>query len=365
MNSITLFKAIVGSQAYGTNMPDSDIDTKGVYLQDPMEILGIDYKEQINVDKDNCLYEVRRFLQLLSTGNPTMLELLFIPEDCILEKHPLWDIILQHRNAFLTKQCYNSFAGYAYQQIEKAKGLNKKMNWEADRVQRKRPIDFLKVIDGCKTYPLTKWLKRKGMHEDCCGLSKVNDSENIYALWYDHIKDISKDVDLTNPRYKDWKDFGYKGVCDDVNLLLSEIPEWQMPMCQCILYFNRNGWSEHCKDYNSYQTWLRERNERRYVDVRGHGQKIDGKNMMHCVRLLQTAQDIIEKHTINVRVENPEYYLSIRQGKVPLESLIETSKQKIEKLKESFKTSDLPDSVNTELVRHILYELRKESLKLF
>lgn len=85
-----------------------------------------------------------------------MLELLYIPEDCILEKHPLWDIVSKHRSAFLTKQCYFSFARYAYQQVEKARGLNKKMNWEADKVTRKRPIDFLKVIDGCKTYPLAQ-----------------------------------------------------------------------------------------------------------------------------------------------------------------------------------------------------------------
>lgn len=91
MNKIILLNAIVGSQAYGTNTPDSDIDTKGVYLQDPMEVLGMEYKEQINLDKDACLYEVRRFLQLLCNGNPTMLELLYIPEDCILEKHPLFE----------------------------------------------------------------------------------------------------------------------------------------------------------------------------------------------------------------------------------------------------------------------------------
>lgn len=45
MDKIILLNAIVGSQAYGTNTPDSDIDMKGVYLQNPMEILGMDYKE--------------------------------------------------------------------------------------------------------------------------------------------------------------------------------------------------------------------------------------------------------------------------------------------------------------------------------
>lgn len=66
------------------------------------------------------------------------------------------------------------------------------------------------------------------------------------------------------PAYMKLEDFGYKGVCNDVELLLSEIPEWQIPMCRCNLYYNRNGWGEHCKDYNSYQTWLKERNTQRY-----------------------------------------------------------------------------------------------------
>ena len=365
MNKIILLNAIVGSQAYGTNTPDSDIDTKGVYLQDPMEVLGMEYKEQINLDKDACLYEVRRFLQLLCSGNPTMLELLYIPEDCILEKHPLWDIISKHRSAFLTKQCYFSFAGYAYQQVEKAKRLNKKMNWEADKVKRKSPIDFLKVIDNCKTYPLVEWLKRNQMHEDCCGLAKVNDSENLYALWYDDIKEMSKTKDLSNPRYKDWKDFGYKGVCNDVELLLSEIPEWQIPMCRCNLYYNRNGWGEHCKDYNSYQTWLKERNTQRYVDIQNHGQKIDGKNMLHCIRLLQCTNDILDLKTINVRVKNPEYLLSIRHGKVSLEELLESARNQIKGLKQKFEDSDLPHSVDPDLVKSILNEIRKESLNLF
>lgn len=86
---------------------------------------------------------------------------------------------------------------------------------------------------------------------------------------------------------------------------------------------------------------------------------------MHCVRLLTTAEDILENHTINVRVKDPEYFLSIRQGKVSLEELIETSREKIEKLKEKFKESDLPDMVDKDLVRNVLTDIRKESLKLF
>lgn len=36
----TIFKAIVGSQAYGTNIPTSDTDYKGVYMQSEDDLLG-------------------------------------------------------------------------------------------------------------------------------------------------------------------------------------------------------------------------------------------------------------------------------------------------------------------------------------
>jgi len=78
-----------GSQAYGTAIPTSDIDYAGVYIQHIDNILGYGYKEQINDDKnDTVFYEIKRFLDLVATNNPTILELLNTPEDCILYKHP-------------------------------------------------------------------------------------------------------------------------------------------------------------------------------------------------------------------------------------------------------------------------------------
>ena len=88
-----------------------------------------------------------------------MLSILFSPEDCIVYKHPIFDIILKHRDKFITKQCKNSFTGYSVAQIKKAQGLNKKQNWEKDKVTRKDILDFCFVIDGEKSVPLNIWFK--------------------------------------------------------------------------------------------------------------------------------------------------------------------------------------------------------------
>ena len=102
-----------------------------------------------------------------------------------------------------------------------------------------------------------------------------------------------------------------------------------------------------------------------HKDIQNHGQKIDGKNMLHCIRLLQCANDILDLKTINVRVKNPEYLLSIRHGKVSLEELLESARNQIKGLKQKFEDSDLPHSVDPDLVKSILNEIRKESLNLF
>ena len=363
---ITLLKAIVGSHAYGTNTPESDIDTKGIYLQNPLEVMSFDYKEIIEIDKDNCLYEVKRYLELLQSSNPTMLELLFIPESCILEKHPLFDLILKHKQSFITKGCYNSFIGYAKQQIYKAKGLDKKMNWEQSKVtKRKRPIDFMKVIDKEKSYPLIKYLSNNNFSEECCGLVKVNDTEQLYCLYYDDIADIMKTCDMSNPRYKDYVSHGYKGICNEDQIYLSEVPSYQIQNGLINIQYNLNGFQEHCKDYNSYQTWLKERNTARYVDVKNHGQMIDGKNMLHCYRLLEMAKEIVETGQFNVQRPNAKELLKIRRGEVSLKELLDKTDSIIEEINILFNKSTLPDKIDKELVNNILKEIRQESLKLF
>ena len=157
-----LLLVIRGSHAYGTNVETSDTDYAGVFIQSIDDILGNGYKEQINDDKnDIVIYEIKRFLNLLASNNPTVLELLNTPEDCVVYKHPAFDEVLQNREKFITKICSKSFGGYGKMQIQKAKGQNKKQNWEKDKVTRKDVLDFVYVIEGPKSIPWKNGTKMK------------------------------------------------------------------------------------------------------------------------------------------------------------------------------------------------------------
>ena len=371
-----LLLVIRGSHAYGTNEETSDTDYSGVFIQKIEDIIGFNYVEQINDDKnDTVIYEIQRFLQLLSSNNPTVLELLNTPEDCILYKHPIFDEILNNRDIFITKICAKSFGGYGKMQIQKAKGQNKKQNWEKDKVTRKDVLDFVYVIDGPKSIPWKKWNEEGGYEEKFCGVVNVPNAKDVYAVYFDKSSfscfsdSLSSKIRQRMRKYvieNNLPFLSYKGlvktgeganVAESNALRLSSIPKGETPICNIV--YNKDGYSEHCKDFKSYEDWLANKNEARWVDVKSHGQKIDGKNMMHSKRLMSMAREIAEGKGINVRRDDAEYLISIRRGEIDLETLIAEVEKEIVEIDELFTNSNLPDSVDKNFVNNLLIKIRK------
>ena len=377
--AIPLLIVIRGSHAYGTNVETSDTDYSGIFVQSEDDILGNKYLEQINDDKnDTVIYEVRRFLELVSKNNPTVLELLNTPEDCILYKDPVFDMILENKDKFITKICANSFGGYAKMQIQKAKGQNKKQNWEKDKVTRKDVLDFVYVVEGEKSIPWKEWNKDDNEFEEkFCGIVNIPNARDLYAVYYDSVarnmfsENVSEQTretlkkhmkDIGNPM-----GFGYKGLVksnegvsssESNALRLSSIPKGETSICNII--YNKDAYTQHCNDYKSYQTWLNERNEARWVDVKSHGQKIDGKNMMHCKRLIQMSREIAEGKGIIVRRENAKELISIRKGEIDLQTLIDSVELEIVKIDKLFNESNLPDSVDNNFIHELIVKIRKK-----
>jgi len=347
LNAKPVFTAIRGSHAYGTSLPTSDVDYSGIFIQPIDDILSTRYIPQISDEKnDITFYEIRRFLELLAVNNPTVLELLYTPEDCIIYKHKSFDYLLNQKSKFITKICSKSFAGYASTQIKKAKGQDKKQNWESGRVERKTPFDFCYLLKNEKSIPLNLFLSENQMDQSLCGLSKIPHSKDIYSLFYD----------------SDNK-FGYRGICfeNSNDIRLSSIPI-DRPDSSFIGYisYNKDSYTQHCIDYKSYQTWIEKRNLQRWVDVKSHGQKIDGKNMMHCRRLLEMAKEIAEGKGILVKRENAEYLIGIRKGNIDLQTLIDKAESDIKAIEELFSKSNLPDEVDPNLIDTILLYIRKQ-----
>ncbi|MDJ1501015.1 DNA polymerase beta superfamily protein [Xanthocytophaga agilis] len=343
---LILFETISGSRAYGTNLPTSDTDIKGVFVLSQDDFYGLHYVEQVsNETNDIVYYELKRFVELLLRNNPNVMEMLNSPEDCVLYKHPLFEQI--DPSLFLSKLCKQTFAGYAMTQVQKARGLNKKILNPVEE-ERKDVTDFCYVTYEGITLPVKKWLEAKGFLQEHCGLVNLNHLRNMYALYYDSTQEL-----------------GFKGIIrKDISneVSLSSVPKEMKP--EAYLYFNKEGYSSYCRDYREYWEWVEKRNDERYQNTLQHGKNYDAKNMMHTIRLLEMAEDIAVHKKIIVRRPNREYLLQIRRGEYSYEELVALAEEKIQSIEMLFMTSDLPEQPDMSQVNELLILLRKQLYQL-
>jgi len=339
---LIVFEAIMGSRAYGTALPTSDTDIRGVFIQPEEDILGFGYVDQVaDNTNDIVFYEIRRFLQLVQSNNPNILELLNAPKDCILHKDPIFDLVLEQKDQFITKQCKNSFAGYAIGQIKKARGYNKKINWEENEMVRKNVLDFCYILeDSGMSVPFPEWTS---IDQFNYGLAKIDHAHDIYAMYniaYEGGNGIVSDPETAN------------------DVQLSSIPKGKILVAY--LTFNKDAYSTHCKRYAEYKEWLDNRNEDRFKMNKEHGKQYDSKNMMHTFRLLNMASEIANGE-INVRRPEKEIetLMEIRKGEYDYEKLLMDAEALIANLDEMFDNSELPNKVNQEFVDKLLIKIRK------
>ena len=190
----TLAKIIVGSQMFGTATETSDVDIIEIYMCSIEELLSLEHQDQIDITKDHKKYELGKFMKLLTKSNPGILEILFAPEDCILETSPEWEHIRYFKKEFVTKDIYNTFCGYANTQISKARGTNKYINWEKDATERKTIHDFSFILEGRDTIPYKEWLLANNIQNHQIGLSKLDNFRDGYIFYVgDNLGGIGED----------------------------------------------------------------------------------------------------------------------------------------------------------------------------
>lgn len=394
-----LFISIVGSTSFGLSTENSDLDIKFVYIQDLKVLLSelslcdtkpFLYKKNIETDKNNLTgYEISRFLKLLLENKPNYLELINTPEDCIVYKHPIWDFLLNEINTigYISKRCFATFSNYAKSQINKSKGLNKKIN-NPIAFERKSPLDFCYVIDDSNSdsISLRKYLEDNRLDQKLCGLTKVPHAKDLYSLYYDEISDLSfskyrteSERNLHRVERKESGEtmgLGYKGIIKEAinneeevsnEIRLSSIPKEEVKICN--ISYNKDGYTKYCKDYKEYwgeKGWKNNRNEDRYNDNIKSGQNYDGKNLSHCLRLLYMAKEISQNKGIIVRRDEKsrEELLSVKKGLWEYDDIIALTEKLTFNLEEDYNKSELPDDISSELISELLFKIRKEYYRL-
>jgi uncharacterized protein len=119
LESVIIYRCVVGSRAYGLDNDDSDTDRRGIYLA-PAELewslFGAPEQFEDNATQ-SCYWELQKFLTMALKANPNILECLYSP---MVEKvTPLGEELLSIRDAFLSQMIFQTFNGYAMSQFKK------------------------------------------------------------------------------------------------------------------------------------------------------------------------------------------------------------------------------------------------------
>lgn len=337
-----LLKSISGSRAYNLALPSSDTDMKGIFVLPQKELYGLTYTDQVaNETNDETYFEIGKFIDLLCKNNPNILELLSVPEQWVLFRHPLMDLIKPED--FLSRLCFDTFAGYAKTQIKKATGLNKKINRSFER-ERKSPLDFCYVTENNGSVLLKEWLTGHGLQQSDCGLTKLDHFRDTYLIYHGAKAGRELKGIVSGP------------LANDVQL--SSIEKGAEP--QAVLYFNKDSYSIYCREYLEYWEWVEKRNEVRYQNTLSHGKSYDAKNMMHTFRLLNMAEEVALYHRVIVHREDRDFLLRIRSGEFEYEELMGMVEEKMLRIEEVYRKSDLPEAPEPKFGEELLVRIREE-----
>jgi hypothetical protein len=409
-SNLLLYKFRRGSHAFGLATETSDIDTGGCFIAPQRALYGIrghyemptEYQKQVaSYKNDDVRYEIGSFVELLTKSNPTALEALYAADDCVEYVHPLFQVLRDNKEMFVSKDALISFWKYAASQIRKARGLNKKIVNEVK--ERKEVLDFCTTFRKQGSTPVRSWLAQRGLLQKYCGLNKVPDMVRMYNCYYDwqeHLHLTWKDgVEMhnayrngeskeffewlftsgvldENPRHLDFQleetNFinvyknaipkGYHGIQREdgtsTDIRKDSILEGDKPICQ--ISYNDDGFQSHCRQYKEYQEWVLKRNKVRYESNLGHN--YDAKNISHCLRLLTMALEMAQNKgmILDRRIAGDrDYLLDVKNHKFEYEEVITKADTLEEQLKESLGTCTLPEHVDVDKANELLVKIRE------
>jgi uncharacterized protein len=347
----TILIGLAGSHGYGLNRPDSDFDYRGIFIAPKRYYLGFDNIEQkengwdepgifpfLDSNKDTVIYELRKILQLLAGANPNVLELLWLNNYPVLTN--VGQQLIKHKEIFLTKKVKHTYSGYAFAQIKKMETHRK---WLLNPPQKKPlPADFgiedeLPLIkDDLNAFLEYLYILIRGRIEF------LEESEQLYKL-------LTADID-------------FKGVLKQYTLP-NETLEYTQKLTNSRKDFIRllqksQNYQIALREWKSYLSWQENRNPARAEMERKSG--FDLKHGMHCIRLLRSGLEILQKGEITVdrRIAGDADDLkAILQGAYSYEQVMKMAEELVATMETAYAQSTLPHRPNLEQINKLCMEL--------
>lgn len=252
---------LAGSYAYGTNNENSDIDVRGIALNQKSDLLGMtSFEQYCDEGTDTVIFGFNKIIRLLLECNPNTCELLGLRPEHYLYLSPIGRELLANRKMFLSKRAIQSFGGYADQQLRRLENALAR--------DRMKQSDQERHIYNSVRNAMYDFTRRHRVSEYGSLSIYIDKAENPELD-----TEIFVDAKLEHYPLRD-----YKGIWGEMNNIVKE--------------YDKIGKRNRKKDDNHLN-----------------------KHAMHLIRLFMMAIDILTKEEIcTYREEEQELLLKIRRG---------------------------------------------------
>lgn len=146
-----LLEGIVGSTAYGLATAASDVDKLGIMQLPTEHFLGLESPResslsQVSREPDVTYHDVGKFCKLALGCNPTVMELLWLPDELYTVRRWQGNDLILMRDSFLSAQrVRDAYMGYALSQATRARDRMKMDTPELNR-QKKHARHLLRLM---------------------------------------------------------------------------------------------------------------------------------------------------------------------------------------------------------------------------
>jgi hypothetical protein len=300
MTDNLIVKHYAGSISYGTNLPMSDVDFRGIFCADPVNVRTPFYPlNEVNdtSEEDTVIYELANFMKLALDCNPNVVESLWVDRQDIVHTTPAYEILRAAAPQLLSSKIAFTTSGYALAQLKRIKGHNKWIN-QPQSEQRPQQVDFVSLVHnftGPKTFKVS-------LRDYERGHRLVPFSGDTYGVYpADKYSPFNKETGALNDDYE-----------GDSHALGTPL---------FIVKFNRSVYVAAKETWENYWTWKKNRNEKRSSLEEQFG--YDTKHAMHLVRLLRMGAEALQTGQLLVKRPDAEELLSIRNGAWTYEQVVE------------------------------------------
>jgi len=294
----TIFLTKHGSQAYGTSLPTSDTDYKGVAIPPAHYFMGFHQRfEQAEIkEPDLVIYDIRKFFDLAADCNPNIIEVLWTdPADHVI-RDALAEDLLAHRDLFISRKARWTFSGYAMSQLKRIK------------LHRRWLLSPPKEEPARRSFGLPESTMVPAEHR---GL--------VHAEMERRGANVGKSA-----TEEEW--------CNQAAGL-------GIPAEVVAVLWRERSYHNARKEWEQYQNWRATRNPARAQLEAAHG--YDCKHATHLVRLLRMGREILRGEGVIVKRPDAAELLEIRNGAWSFDRLIAWAEEQETAMETEYTTSPL------------------------